>query len=346
MTYRKTTIKEVARASGVSTQTISRVLNERPDVAPETRLRILQVIHEMGYTPSALARGMIRQRSLTIGVMFSRLNLNGNSPTLDAVFAEADRLGYTLLLKELPNPDSDDAERLLHSLFDYHVDGVIWAVPQIDYYSEIVQIDFPVPVVFINTSSGHEQVVVALDYFKSGYLATHHLIEQGYQNIGHISGPLSWWQARECKQGWDTALRDACRAIPEQAVVQGVWSSPSGCQAAAQLFSQYPQVDAIFVANSQMALGVLLEASRRNKKIPSGLGIVAFDDSSDTGFFCPPLTVVAQDYAMLGRTAMQKLAQLIEANNKVQSFLTTQALISPRLLVRESTFSKDLDIGK
>jgi DNA-binding LacI/PurR family transcriptional regulator len=346
LTYRKATIKQVAKASGVSTQTISRVLNERPDVAPETRLRILQVIHEMGYTPSALARGMIRQRSFTIGVMFSKLSLNGGSITLDAIFAEADRLGYTLLLKELPNPDSDGSERLLRSLIDYHVDGIIWAVPKTGNHPQLTQMDFPVPVVFVNTSSGSAQTVVSLDYFKSGYLATRHLIDQGYQNIAHISGPSEWWSARECKRGWEKSLRDAHRAVPAQAYAHGDWSPMTGCQAASRLFSQYPEVDAIFVANSQMALGILYEASRRRRKIPAELGIVALDDTSEADFFCPPLTIVAQDYAMLGRTAMQKLAWLIETDNKTQSISPTQSIIEPILLVRESTIARDLKNSK
>lgn len=340
MTYRKVTIKEVARASGVSTQTISRVLNQRSDVAPETRERILQIIAEMGYTPSALARGMIRQRSLTIGVLFSRLNLNGTALALDAISAEADRLGYTLLFKESPTLDLDRTDKLLRSLLDYRVDGIIWAIPQIGtdhrYFTEM---DFPTPLVFLNNDPTLNHTAVCLDYFKSGYLATRHLVEQGYQKIGHISGPLDWWEARECKRGWEKALLDSERSVPEAASIEGDGSPENGYSAAARLFSEYPGVDAIFTANCQMALGVLLEASRRGKKVPAELGLVGFDDTSAAAYFCPPLTVVAQDYRMLGLRAMQKLAQLIETENKVDHSLPTQVIIEPVLMARESTAS-------
>ena len=335
MTYRKATIKEVARASGVSTQTISRVLNQRPDVAPETRGRILQIIGEMGYTPSALARGMIRRRSLTIGVLFPRLNLNGTALILDAISDQADCLGYTLLLKEAPTLELERVDRLLRSLLDYRVDGIIWALPQVGANRQyLAEMDSPAPLVLLNHAAHPQAPSICLDYFQSGYLATRHLLEQGYQEIGLLSGPLDWWEARECKRGWEKALEAAGRGIPATAWVEGNWSPAAGDQAAARLFAQYPAVEAILTANSQMALGVLLAASRLGKKIPTDLGLVCLEDVSETAYFSPSLTSVALDYQSLGRLAMQKLAGLIEPKNKIQPL---PAPLPPVLTVREST---------
>jgi LacI family transcriptional regulator len=178
--YKKITIKEVARASGVSIKTISRVLNQRPDVAPETRGHVLRIINKMGFSPNALARGMVRQRSLTIGILSSSLNMNGTALALDGIFAEADSLGYTLLLKELSDLDIDQTDRLLRSLLDYRVDGIIWAFPRAERDIQgFMGMELPVPIVFLSQNQLPTYTTVTLDYYKSGYLATLHLIEQG-----------------------------------------------------------------------------------------------------------------------------------------------------------------------
>src|SRR5512134_926041 len=128
---RRTTIKQVAKATGVSTQTVSRVINNRPDVAPETRERILTTISELGYQPSALARSLIQQRSYTLGVVTAGLRHIGPSRTLSGITAEAAAAGYALLLEELPRYDTDDTTPIFEALSSRHVDGIIWAVPEV-----------------------------------------------------------------------------------------------------------------------------------------------------------------------------------------------------------------------
>src|SRR5512140_2826973 len=104
----RATIKEVASVAGVSTQTVSRVINERPDVSPETRKRVQEVIKELSYQPSALARSLISQRSQTLGVVTAGLRYIGPSRTLSGITSAAEAAGYSLLLKELPNFDTHD----------------------------------------------------------------------------------------------------------------------------------------------------------------------------------------------------------------------------------------------
>src|SRR4030065_1922991 len=113
---KRTTIKQVAKAAGVSTQTVSRVINNRPDVAQETRVRIQQVIEELGYQPSALARSLIQQRSYTLGVVIAGLKYIGPSRTLNGITQRAEELGYSLLLKELPSFTAVEYQSLIQSL--------------------------------------------------------------------------------------------------------------------------------------------------------------------------------------------------------------------------------------
>ena len=123
----RVTIKDVARGAGVSVQTVSRVINDRPDVAPETRHRIQQVIDDLGYQPSALARSLIQQRSYTLGVVIAGLKFIGPSRTLNGITQRAEELGYSLLLKELPSFTTGEIQPLIQSLIGRHVDGIIWA---------------------------------------------------------------------------------------------------------------------------------------------------------------------------------------------------------------------------
>lgn len=121
----RATIKEVASVAGVSTQTVSRVVNEMPDVSPETRKRVQEVIKELSYQPSALARSLISQRSHTLGVVTAGLRYIGPSRTLSGIASAAEEAGYSLLLKELPNFDSNDIGPIFQALLSRHVDGVI-----------------------------------------------------------------------------------------------------------------------------------------------------------------------------------------------------------------------------
>ncbi len=352
MTYKKPTIKQVAEAARVSTQTVSRVLNERPDVATETRQRVLQVIEALGYYPSALARSMIRQRSLTFGVVTAGLRFIGPSRTLNAIADETDQLGYTLLLKDLPHFHTADLTHILRSLLDRHVEGIIWAVPQVGDNHQWLQVQptLPVPIIFLTVPGNERFPTVRLDNRQGAYLATRHLIEQGYQTIGHISGPLDWWEAQERKLGWEMALTEAGRPPAPEQWVEGDWSSASGQEACRRLFAQYPALDAVFAANDQMALAVLLEAQRVGRAVPGALGVVGFDNLAEAPYFNPPLTTMVQDHQRLGRAAVELLAGLIQPETPPGAGAPgetgdsagpppapPQVIITPNLIVRESS---------
>jgi DNA-binding LacI/PurR family transcriptional regulator len=127
----RATIKEVASTAGVSTQTVSRVINERPDVSPETRKRVQDIIQALGYQPSALARSLIRQRTHTLGVVTAGLGYIGPARILSGIAATAEQAGYSILLKELPHFDEDNIKPIFQAFISHHVDGIIWAVPEV-----------------------------------------------------------------------------------------------------------------------------------------------------------------------------------------------------------------------
>jgi len=340
----RATIKEVASAAGVSTQTVSRVINNRPDVSPETRKRVQEVIDQLGYQPSALARSLIRQRSYTLGVVTAGLKYIGPSRTLSGITGAAERAGYSLLLKELPNFNTNNVGPLFQTLVSRHVDGIIWAVPEVGEnlnWANNLSLEIDIPIVHITMKSREKIWVVSIDNYLGGQLAMSHLIGQGYQHIGHISGPLDWWEARERKAAWSNGLKDANFDVKDEHWVEGNWSSSSGAQAIEKLYEQYPEMDAVFVANDQMALSVMQYACRKGISIPHDLGVVAFDDIPESAYFWPPLTTVQQDQYNVGEVAVEEIIKIIESGwDEHEPVRPKSIMLAPTLVVRKSSLKK------
>ena len=338
---KRSTIKQVARAAGVSTQTVSRVINDRPDVAPETRKRVQEVIDKLGYQPSALARSLIQQRTYTLGVVTAGLKHYGPSRTLNGITSKAEELGYALLLKELPRFDTDNIEPLLQTLLSRQVDGIVWAVPEVGdnrRWVDAGSTGIPVPIVFLTMGSNHPDLsIVTFDNYHGAKIATEHLLQQGYQRIGHISGPMDWWEARQRKRAWQDTLEEAGIAVTDAHWIEGNWSSSSGEVAFEQLLQSYTAMDAVFAANDQMALAVLQIANRRGYRIPQDLAVVGFDNITESAHFWPSLTTVNQNQYELGCWAVQEAINRIESFRRKEKVRPQSILLTPELVIRESS---------
>ena len=341
MKLKRVTIKQVAREAGVSTQTISRVINDRPDVAPETRQRVLDVIDRLGYHPSALARSLIRRRTHTLGVVTAGLRYIGPSRTLNGITGQAEELGYSLLLKKLTRFDTGDVEAILNALLARQVDGIIWAVSEVGNNRDWLQDrlpNLPIPIIFLTMHPQDGLSIVAVDNYRGGWMATEHLIEQGYRQIGHIAGPLAWWEARQRKAGWQDALAEAGMSPAGRQWMEGNWSSESGEEAIRRLMEQYPEMDAVFVANDQMALSALQVACRQGLRVPQDLAVVGFDAIPEAAYFCPPLTTVQQNLHELGCLAARQVVQMIAASRETEDSYEPESIwLKPELIVRESS---------
>lgn len=333
----RVTIKDVARESGVSTQTVSRVLNNRPDVAPETRQRVSEVIAQLKFRPSQLARSMIQQRSLTLGVIVASLKYSGVVRTLYGIMEQAENSDYSVLVKELHSFSEQDYHRVIDPLLRHEVEGIIYAVPEIR--GDLAKIQSQLegihtPVVYIRRKPRPTSHTIAVDNQAGAQMAVNHLLSQGCRRIAHISGPLHWWEAAERKQGWQDALRAAGLPAEKRHSVAGDWTSASGARAFQELLVKYPELDAIFAANDQMALGVLNAAQASGLRIPADLAVVGFDDLAEAAYFCPSLTTVRQDLPRLGALAVEKVFQII---NQPTSPVSFSLVLPPELIIRDSS---------
>ncbi|CAG0975375.1 Catabolite control protein A [Anaerolineae bacterium] len=341
MSYKnRVTIKQVAKEAGVSAQTVSRVANNHPDVSAETRRQVQRIIDRMMYQPSHIARTLIQGKSCTLGVVGTGLEYFGPSRTLLGIERQAHSLGYTLHLTLIHAPETNDVEQVCRDLVSRHVDGVVWAVPQIGNnrdWLETGTVQLSVPIVFLSMESIPERSVVSVNNRKGGRLATQHLIAQGYRQIGLITGPSDWWEARQRRLGWEDALKEAGMTIDNSLVVEGDWMSASGERGLYQLLEQRPEIDAVFVSNDQMAVGALQAARHLGRQVPDQLGVVGFDNIPESAYFYPPLTSVAQDMIELGSCAVQVLCGLIDEGEQDKLSAPRTKLIEPQLIVRASS---------
>jgi DNA-binding LacI/PurR family transcriptional regulator len=336
----KPTIKDVARLCSVSTQTISRVLNDRPDVSIETRQRVLEVINQLGYQPSALARSLIQQRSYTLGIIIAGLKYAGISQTLNGIAEQADTEGYSLLIKELPGFDVSDVQPEIRSLMSHQVEAIIYAAPECGDNWRKAQSQCPrpcPPMVFLKGNPYPGYTTIAVDNFMGAYQATRHLLDMGCRQIAHISGPMDWWESIERYKGWESALQDAGLPATGQQVASGNWSSSSGDKAMHQLLQIYPEIDGVFAGNDQMALGALHVAHQVRIQVPEQLALVGFDDLAEAPYFSPALTTVHQDLHQLGVMAVKKAIEMVNGFENGSNAISDNLVLKPQLIVRQSS---------
>jgi LacI family transcriptional regulator len=344
MRKKSVTIKDVAAAAGVSAQTVSRVLNDRPDVSEETRVAIQRIIADLGYSPNILARSLIQGRSNTIGVVGYGIGYYGPSRTLTGIERQANELGYSLLLSLLRKPENNVGDDLFANLLMRKVDGIIWAVPEIgdNRPALLAQAECAgVPVVFINMEPRPGLSVVAMDNVSSSRRVVEHLLHLGRDHIGIITGPENWWESRQRVTGWRAALQAAGKLRPteiDRLCVHGDWYPESGESGLAYLLERNPNLDAVFACNDPMALGALTAARRLGFSVPEQLAVVGFDDVPEASYYHPPLTTIRQPLAEMGAEAVRMLHRAL-THPEHEPYPPEQVWLTPELVVRASSFT-------
>jgi LacI family transcriptional regulator len=335
------TLRDVAELAGVSTKTVSRVVNNQGEIAEATRERVQAAIKQLGYRPNILARSLIHQRTNTLAVVAWGIDYFGPSRTLVGIEQQAHELGYSLFLNLVSQPDNGDHERVLDELITHRVEGIIWAVPEVGNnraWLKSVHLEQLPPMIFLSMHSQPGTAVVAVDNRDGARQATQHLIDQGRRKIGIITGPLSWWEARERLQGWRDALTQSGHSPHSMRIVEANWSAASGEQSMYTLLTQEPDLDAVFASSDQIALGALGTAYRLGRRVPGDLAIVGFDNIPDSAYFLPPLSTIYQQLIEVGRISVQTLHKIIQARQQGQEYIDDPVtILKPELIIRASS---------
>ncbi|GAB4059355.1 LacI family DNA-binding transcriptional regulator [Uliginosibacterium sediminicola] len=343
------TLADVAKMAGVSKQTASRVVNDSAQVTEETRARVLKCIEVLGFRPSALARQLNSGRSYTLGVVANaEIGYLTNGAAYVGMVRQADQLGYALLSKEMREFSRSSVDIMLNHLIERHVDGIIWAGPEIGdshaWMNDYPIDDLPMPIVVINAHPRAGVDTVGFDNFLAGKNATRHLLSLQRRHIGHISGPMQRWVSQQRWAGWRAALEEAGLAEEQSCYVEGDWEVTSGGPSLRRLLDVCPQLDAVFVGSDRMALGVLHEAHRMGLRVPEDIAVMGIDNDPQSAYFMPPLTTMHQNTVLMAEVALRLLVRRIsERRDEPYPAACAEAeatVLTHELIARESTLGK------
>ena len=327
---REVSMADVAAAAGVSGQTVSRVANERANVDPETRRRVLDAMSALGYRPNSAARALRSGRFRSIGVIMFSLASYGNTRTLDALASVAAASGYSVTLITVKSATQSDVSGAFLRLREHAVDGIVILIETHRLGENELSIPSGLPVVVVDSSADYPYSVVDNDQAQGASLATEHLLDLGHETVWHVSGPPESFAAERRRAAWRTALADRGCHAPEVQV--GDWTADSGYRIGAAL-ARDPRVTAVFAANDQMALGVIRALHEAGRRVPGDVSVVGFDDMPEAANFWPPLTTVRQRFERVGEEAMSALIADIEGGAEVHD----RTLVPTSLVVRQSS---------
>ena len=293
---------DVAAIAGVSPITVSRVANGSPAVVEETRERVLAAMEELGYRPNTAARALATGRFGTIGLITFNVSTHGNSRMIAGIATAAADAGYSVTLMTAA-PRQGDVRGAYARLTEQAVDGVIVLTDEDleDAHGYTLPAGVPVVLASGGTSKYH---AVDSDQSLGGRQATEFLLSLGHRSVHHVAGPPTSFSATSRRSGWRTTLQAAGQRTP--CVLVGDWTSDSGYRHGQRLAAD-PQVTAVFAANDQMALGVMLALHEAGRDVPGEVSVVGFDDMADAAAFWPPLTTVRQRFDDVSRLCVDTL---------------------------------------
>jgi DNA-binding LacI/PurR family transcriptional regulator len=329
---KRVTIREVAKEAGVSTQTVSRVINNRPDVAENTRLHVQQVIAKLGYRPDPIARSL-KGNSHTLGCITPGLADPIFSMIVEYAQAEARSQGFFFLIGSAET--YEEVELLLTEMLNRRVEGLLVINPKDDDRHALIrkQLGHGFPVVYLkNTPGGDHVSAVSMDDIGGSLLATKYLIGLGHKRIAMILGSTNEECVTDRLTGYKMALSGEGIAFDPELVVKGAWSPKSGQDATAELFEKGVDFSAIFAQNDRMAAGSIRMLRILDKHVPEDISVIGYDDIPLASYFDPPLTTIRQPMDQFGSIGADLLIKAVK-NSEYQP----QAVkLEPELIERDT----------
>jgi DNA-binding LacI/PurR family transcriptional regulator len=327
---------DVARIAGVSHQTVSRVLNDHPNVRPTTRDRVLAAVRELGYRPNAAARNLATRRTRTLGVVSFNTTLYGPASMLYGVEQAARQHEYFVTVAASETLDRRSLLDAVDRLQDQGVEGIIVIAPQTAAVAALANVPSDVALAAVGCGTHTALASVAVDNEMGAERATSYLLDLGHRTVHHMVGPRSWLDAQERETGWRRALEQRGAPVPEP-LAAADWTARTGYELGRRIAAN-PDVTAVFCANDHMALGLLRALQQAGLRVPEDISVVGFDDLPEAEYFGPPLTTVRQNFDELGRRALRALIEIIDKSDAAPSAPaeTPHVIIEPSLVVRAS----------
>ena len=325
---RSVTIFDVARLAGVSHQTVSRVLNDLPNVRPSTRERVEEAIKQLRYVPSPAARALVTRRSRVVGLITTGAPDYGKSLTALHFSSAAREARYGVSTASMLDSDEVALRSAAEMLLRQNVEAIVLIATRTDTVRTLMSMELGVPLITVASLRGEDVTSVSVDQYWGAHAITSHLIDLGHREIRHIAGPINSSDAAERARGWRDAMAE--HRLPAQEPLVGDWTPGSGYRAGHLLAGD--DLTAIFASNDQMAMGVMHALREQGRGVPTDVSVAGFDDIPEAEHFYPALTTVQQDFRSLGRDAFATVLAAVEEDDVVRPVRRL-----PQMILRAST---------
>lgn len=315
----KPSLQAIADEAGVSTATVSRALNDRDGVNPETRARILHIAQQMGYTPNMAARGLATSRTYTLGLITykrepQRPISNFPDELIQGIDYEARQRGYHIITTFVDNAMMQDISHvpLIH---EGRVDGVILVGPAISAPFIIQLHNINMPLVLVDNLLNQTAIdAIVCDNVEGTYGITRHLIrEHGLRKLIFISGPAGWFSSRERRAGYEKALAEIDQE--PHVIFMDDTTMPMGYAAMQQALAQIPDIEGVVAVNDATAFGAIRACTERGCRVPDDIAFTGFDNTGYAAMYDPPLTTVRMFKYETGIQAVRHVIDRLERDS-------------------------------
>jgi LacI family transcriptional regulator, repressor for deo operon, udp, cdd, tsx, nupC, and nupG len=328
-----TTIEDVAKLSGLSRTTVSRVINNHPYVAEEKRVVVLEAMKSLGYVPNSAARSLRNQKTGMLAVLVPRITNPFFSQLIETIEIAASEHGYQLIVCQTRYLAKKELD-YLNLLKTKQIDGVILTSIENDWETITPFLKYG-PIVICNEPNERANVpMVTLDHYYGGYIATKHLIEQGHKRIAYCCGEYKSSISRHRELGFLKALSESNLSFDEQHAFRNAISVKDGKEIFNRIKEMKSKPTAIFTGGDEVAVGILAEAKMHGWKVPEQLSVVGFDNQTITELVQPTITTVHQPIDQMGQKVVELLLEKIKSKTKIYRDVHCLPL---ELIIREST---------
>jgi LacI family transcriptional regulator len=333
-----TTIKDIAGQAGVSYATVSRALNNKYGVNPETREKVLEIARRLGYSPNAIARGLVSNHSFTLGLILPDMT-NPYFPAVAAgIEAGAQERGYSVFLCN-SNWDRRRESDYMRLLSERRVDGIIRAPAgssEGEQSEAKERVEEQLPTVYVsNAPKDTDRSSVVIDNIRGGYMATKHLIDCGYETIGFIGVSERGMADNNRLEGYKMAFERYGRELDPRYLKFGDFRQQTGYNIIRSLIQEGDYPSAIFAENDVLAIGILHGIKDSGLKVPEDIALIGFDDISFSAYQEIQLSTIKQPKEQMGRIAVVILIDEIEAGERNRP--PKRVILEPELVVRRSS---------
>jgi len=316
----RVTINDVAEHAGVSIKTVSRVLNNEPNVRPSTRMRVEATVRALDYSPNPSARGLAGTQSRTIGLIYDNPSPNYLFRAITGTLEACEAAGYSLSLQTTPPDSLDLAESVTRFVSRSRVDGLLLIPPVGDVQSVLAALEERnLPYARVAPLDGRPGLGVSVDDLHASAQVVAHLAGLGHRRIGFISGHPDHGATQSRLEGYRLGLLRAELEYDQTLVFEGFFDSDSGRRAGEHFLAMQHPPTAIFASNDEMAAGLLQVAHERSWRIPEQLSVAGFDDTPLSRTVWPPLTTVHQPIRHMALRATQLLLERIGAQDEADA---------------------------